>query len=73
MIDFIRRNDMRLGELKSVLFSSIDNIQSVIIYSRIEHNEIENGCSAEYAIKNYGKKELLRIQAANNNIVLIIE
>lgn len=64
---------MRLGELKSVLFSSIDNIQSVIIYSRTEHNEIENGCSAEYAIKNYGEKELLRIQAANNNIVLIIE
>ena len=64
---------MKLNELESVLFSSMDNIQSVIIYSRTEHKEIENGCSAEYAIKNYGEKELLRIQATNNNIVLIIE
>lgn len=64
---------MRLGELKSVLYSSIGDIQSVIIYSRTEHKEIKNGCSAEYAIKNYGEKELLQIQAANNDIVLIIE
>lgn len=54
-------------------FSSIGDIQSVIIYSRTEHKEIKNGCSAEYAIKNYGEKELLRIQATNNSIVLIIE
>lgn len=64
---------MKVNELKGVLFSSIGYIQSVIIYSRTEHKEIINGCSAEYAIKNYGEKELLRIQAANNSIVLIIE
>lgn len=64
---------MKVNGLKSVLFSSIDNIQSVIIYSRTECKEIENGCSAEYAIKNYGEKDLLRIQATNNSIVLIIE
>ena len=64
---------MKVNDLKSVLFSSMDNIQSVIIYSRTEHKEIKNGCSAEYAIKNYGEKELFRVQAANNNVVLIIE
>ncbi len=64
---------MKLNELKNVLFSRVGDIQSVIIYSRTEHKEIKNGCSAEYAIKNYGEKELLRIQAANNSIVLIIE
>lgn len=36
-----RRNDMKVNELESVLFSSMDNIQSVIIYSRTEHKEIE--------------------------------
>ena len=64
---------MKVNELKSVLFSRVGDIQSVIIYSRTERKEIKNGCSAEYAIKNYGEKELLRIQAANNSIVLIIE
>lgn len=64
---------MRLGELKSVLYSSRGDIQSVIIYSRTERKDIINGCSAEYAVKNYGEKELLQIQAANNDIVLIIE
>lgn len=72
-MDLIRRDDMKVNELKSVLFSSIDNIQSVIIYSGTEHKEIINGCSAEYAIKNYGDKELLRIQADNNSIVLTIK
>ena len=64
---------MKINELKSVLYSRVGDIQSVIIYSRTEHKEIKKGCSAEYAIKNYGDKELLRIQADNNRIVLTIE
>ncbi len=64
---------MKVNDLKDVLFSSIGDIQSVIIYSKTEHKEIEYGCSAEYAINNYSDKELLRIQAANNYVVLIIE
>lgn len=64
---------MRLEELKSVLYSIIDEIQWVIVYSGTERKDIVNGCSAEYAIKNYGEKELLRIQAYNNKVVLIIK
>lgn len=64
---------MKVNELKSVLYSRAGDMQSVIIYSITEHKDIRNGCSAEYAIKNYGDKELLRIQADNNNVVLIIE
>lgn len=64
---------MKVNELKNVLFSSIGNIQSVIIFSVAERKEIKNGCSAEHAIKHYGEKELLRIQADNNSIVLTIE
>lgn len=64
---------MKVNELKSALYSRAGDMQSVIIYSITEHKDIRNGCSAEYAIKNYGDKELLRIQADNNNVVLIIE
>lgn len=64
---------MKVNELKGVLFSRVGDIQSVIIYSITEHKDIRNGCSAEYAIKNYGEKELLRIQAYNDKIVLIIK
>lgn len=64
---------MRLEELKSVLYSIIDEVQWVIVYSGTERKDIINACSAEYAIKNYGEKELLRIQAYNDKIVLIIK
>lgn len=50
---------MKVNELKGVLFSRAGDIQSVIIYSITEHKDIRNGCSAEYAIKNYGEKRIV--------------
>lgn len=64
---------MKLNELKGVLTSSMDKIQSAIIFSITERKDIVSGCSVEYAIKNYGEKELLQIQADNDSIVLTIE
>ena len=52
---------MQLKELKSVMYSVTGDIQFCIIYDCKTNADIEYGCSAEYAYKHYGDREVKRI------------
>ena len=61
---------MRLSELKNVLYSTRGDVTSCIVWDQLKREELERGCSAEYAIEHYGDCEIRRICADNNYIVL---
>lgn len=63
---------MQIKELKSVLYSQTGNIQQAIVYDLAKNKDLENGCSIDYAVKEYGDIELKHIQADKNMIVLVI-
>lgn len=54
---------MRLKELKQILYSNTGDIQLCIIYDSNANADIEYGCSAEYAYKHYGDREVKRISS----------
>ncbi len=54
---------MQLKELKPVLYSITGYIQLCIIYDTNANADIEYGCSAEYAYKHYGDREVQRISS----------
>lgn len=68
---------MRLSDLKDILVSPFASIQKVILFNlsreRGEEPELENGCSVEYAVENYGNLELKRIEAYNDYLVLYVK
>ena len=55
---------MKLKELKPVIFSSTGHIQLCIVYDRLNNVDLENGCSAEYAYKHYGEREVQNVSAS---------
>lgn len=61
---------MKLKELKDVLYSIRGDIASCVVWDQLKREELERGCSAEYAIENYGDCEIRRICADNNYLVL---
>ena len=63
---------MKLNELKTVLYSDRGHIQFAIVYDSATNADIENGCSIEYAINQYGEKEIKHIQAFENQLVITI-
>lgn len=63
---------MKIKELKSIIYSKIGDIQFVIIYDLATNTDIENGCSMEYAVCHYGDKEVKRVSADENMIVITI-
>ncbi len=63
---------MKLKELKGIMHSSTGRIQWAIVYDLMENKDLENGCSIEYAIENYGEKEIKNIQADGDCLVLTI-
>lgn len=63
---------MKLNTLKPILFSSRGNIQFAIVYDSNKHADVENGCSIEYAVKNYGECEVKHIEAFENQLVITI-
>lgn len=54
---------MQLKELRPVLRSVTGEIQFCIIYDCNANADIEYGCSAEYAYKHYGDREVVRISS----------
>lgn len=52
---------MRLKDLKPVLRSQTGMIQLCIVYDMNKYEDIAHGCSAEYAINNYGERAVGRI------------
>lgn len=66
---------MKLEELKPVLWSQTGQIQPCIIYDWRKNEDIAHGCSAEYAINNYGERTVRRICscAENGQDYIVIE
>ena len=63
---------MKLKDLKSVLWSSRGGICETIVYDYDSNQDLEFGCSVEYAVKKYAEKEVRRIEAQDNFLVITI-
>ena len=63
---------MKLKEMESVLRSNRGAVQFAIVYDSKAKADIENGCAVEYAVKKYGEKEVLRIEAFENQLVITV-
>lgn len=61
---------LTLNDLRGILYSNRGNVQFAIIWDSKTGRDIENGCTIEYAIKNYGKRVVTRIEASENNLVI---
>lgn len=64
---------MKIKDLKDILYSNRGNIQFAIVWDIYNNVDIENGCSIEYAVETYGERELLRIEAVGNHLLLTIK
>ena len=63
---------MKLNKLSGILHSGRGNIQMAIVYDTSSCADIESGCSIEYAIEQYGDREVKQIQAEANYLVICI-
>jgi len=63
---------MKLKELKGILFSNRGNIQWVIVYDWTNNVDLTPECSVEYAIANYGERNVHRISTSNNLIIISV-
>lgn len=63
---------MQVKELKSVLYSLRGCVQFAIVYDYTQNADLVSGCSVEYAIKEYGERELHRISASDNLIIISV-
>lgn len=63
---------MKLKDLKSILQSRIGDMQWAIVWDATICEDLEVGCSIDYAIANYGDREVYRIKA-DHEANLIIE
>ena len=63
---------MKLKALKSILYSTRGCVQFAIVYDSEKNTDIENGCSIEYAVKKHGEKEVMHIEAVENQLVITI-
>lgn len=63
---------MKLTDLEAILRSERGNIQFAIVYDSSKDEDLETGCSLEYAVKNYGDKEVKRISAYDSKVVITV-
>lgn len=63
---------MKLKDLGNVLRSTHGAIQFAIIWDEKECKDLENGCSVEYAVKEYGERTVKRINAYGNKLVITV-
>lgn len=63
---------MKLKDLKPVLHSSIGDIQFVSLYDSKLNMEIQSCCSFEYALVNYGDREVSRLKPLDYKLVIIL-
>ena len=64
---------MKLKELQTILCSRRGAVQFAIVYEAETSTELESGCSVEYAIKHHGDREVKRIGAVENQILIVVE
>lgn len=63
---------MKLKDLESVLYSTRGSVQFAIVYDHEKNIDIANGCSIDYVVKEFGERELKRIEAFENQLLLIV-
>jgi hypothetical protein len=63
---------MKLKELRSVLYSNRGSVQFAIVYDSKTNTDIENGCSIDYAVETHGDKEVIRIEAFENQLLITV-
>lgn len=63
---------MKLKELKSILYSTHGGIQWATLWSTTTGEDIINGCSVDYAVKNYPEALVVRILAIDDTLVFEI-
>ena len=63
---------MKLKDFRNIIHSTTGNIQLCIVYDCKADLDIESGCSAEYAYKHYGDRELKQISADDSYVVFHI-
>lgn len=61
-----------LNDLSPVLKSRRGDVQFAIVYDSASNTDLENGCSIEYAVNYYGNREVKRIEAFENNLLITI-
>lgn len=57
---------MKLKDLNLILHSASGLMQWAIVYDYEKNEDVEYGCSVEYAIANYGECEVKRISSYYN-------
>lgn len=62
---------MKLKELKSVLYSNRGYIQHAILYDSKTNMDIATG-TIDKIVKDYGEKEINRIEAFENQLLITI-
>ena len=62
---------MKLKELKSILYSSRDNVQLAIVYDRKTNVDIDEG-TIDNIVSDHGEKEVTRIEAYKNKLVITV-
>ena len=63
---------MKLHELSSIIYSKTGDIQFVIIYDYETNTDLETNCSFEYAREHYGDREVKRISAYKDDLVITV-
>lgn len=58
---------MKLENLKPILRSQTGMMQYCIVYDLNRYEDVAHGCSAEYAINNYGDRIVNRIYSCVEN------
>ena len=58
---------MKLRDLTDILQSPRGHIQWCIVYDWGNNKDIDNNCSIEYAVKNYGDRDVRRIYSCFEN------
>jgi len=63
---------LKIKDLRKVLFSNKGAVQFAIVYDSNKHADLENGCTIDYVVAQYGERELKRIEAFENQLILTI-
>ncbi len=63
---------MKLKDLSTVLRSNRGSVQFAIVYDSKTNTDIEQGCSIEYAVAHHGDKEVRRIEAFENQLLITV-
>lgn len=61
---------MKIKDLKSILYSTTGNIQWAVLWDSTICEDVEDGCSIDYLVANYGESEITHIQAYENKLVI---